>query len=53
MIFTTINTAGNEERYHSLYKAVTDLEVIWVHRYYGLFGNRETPSMMYVKQSES
>ena len=34
MILTTINTAGNEERYHSLYKAVTDLEVIWVHRYY-------------------
>ena len=53
MIFTTINTAGNKERYHSLYEAVTYLEVIWVHRYCGLCGTRETLSMMYIKQSES
>ena len=36
MIFITINTTGNEEHYYSSYKAVTYLEVIWVHCYCGL-----------------
>ena len=30
MIFTTINTTGNEERYDSVYKAVTYLEVSYM-----------------------
>ena len=53
MIFTTINTTGNEEHYYSVYKAVTYLEAIRVHCYRELCDTRKTSSMMYVKRSES
>ena len=53
MILTTINTTGDEERYYSVYKAVTYLEVIRVHCYCGFCGTQKTSSVMYVKRSES
>ena len=52
MVFTTIDTTGNEERYYSVYKAVTYLKVIRVHCYCGLCDTRKTSSMMYLKRSE-
>ena len=53
MIFITINTTGNEERYYSVYKAVTYLEVIRVNCYCGLCDTQKTSIMMYLKRSES
>ena len=52
MIFTTINTTGNEEHYYSVYKAVTYLEVIRLHCYRELCDTQKNSIMMYVKRSE-